>query len=185
MVDFLERIPKPSKLGINQGLTTPTASFLLQELGNPREDYTGECQNPTNPAFKKLVATRDVGPFRATGLIPALESLKAVLADVRNELPELHDSLSSEGMLCCRFRKINGKAVAPPSSHSWGTAIDLKISNVLDRQGDNMTLRGLALLAKFFNAHGWIWGVSFPTEDAMHFEVSREKLKQFRDAGLL
>ncbi len=185
MIDFLERITKPSKLGINQGLTTPTASFLLQELGNPREHYTGDCQPPTNPAFMKLTATRDVGPFRATGLIPALESMKAVMADVKNELPALHDQLSSAGMMCCRLRHIGGKNVEPPSSHSWGTAIDIKIANTLDAQGDNKTLRGLALLAKFFNAHGWVWGAAFPTEDSMHFEVSREKLKLFKDTGLL
>lgn len=185
MVDFLERIPKPSKLGINQGLTTPSAQFLFQEIGTPRSSFSGTCQNPDDPAFKRLVATKSVGPFRATGLKPALDSLALVMADVKAALPDLHAVVSSNGMLCCRLRHIGGKNVEPPSAHSWGTAIDLKIAGETDRQGDNLTLRGLALLAKFFNAHGWVWGAAFPSEDSMHFEVSRERIVAFKQSGVM
>lgn len=184
-MNFLELIPKPSPLGVNQGMTVPSASFLQSLLGNPRDTYTGVCQNPTNVEFKKRVRTQSVGPFKATGLKAALTSLTQVMADVKNEIPELQNQLGSAGMLCCRFRKIGGQVVPPPSSHSWGTAIDLTIGGKLDSQGDNRTFRGLAILAKFFNAHGWTWGVTFPTEDAMHFEVSRERLLLWKDAGLL
>jgi hypothetical protein len=185
MVDFLELIPRPAPGSVNQGLTTPAASFLESLLGNPRETYTGQCQNPTNPSFKKLVATQSVGPFKATGLKVALRSLKQVMADVNNELPTLHALLSSNGMLCCRFRRIGGQVVPPPSAHSWGTAIDLMVDGKTDPQGDKKVMRGLLLLSRFFNARGWVWGATFPVEDAMHFEVSRERLLIWKDSGEL
>jgi len=184
-MSFTELVARPSAGGVNQGIRAPTAAFLEQLLGLPRDDFTGVCQNPTNPDFKRMVLTKSVGPFKATGLKPALASLAEVFTDVKNEIPELHPQLGSAGMLCCRFRKIKGKVVPPPSSHSWGTAIDLTIDKKLDPQGDNKVMRGLALLAKFMNAHMWVWGATFPTEDAMHFEASQELLVRWKDAGLL
>jgi hypothetical protein len=183
IVDFLELIPRPAPGGVNQGLRAPTAAFLEQLLGLPREDFTGQCQPPTVPAFKRLVATSNVGPFSATGLKPALKSLAAIFADVKSEVPELHAILKSNGMLCCRFRHIGGKNVPPPSSHSWGTALDLIVGGKTDVQGDNKVMRGLSILARFFNAHQWVWGATFPTEDSMHFEVSQELLIRWKDAG--
>lgn len=184
-MDYLEKLPRPSRLGVNQGLTSPSAAFMSNLLGDPRDTYTGDCQNPTNPAFKKLVATRQVGPIRATGLKAALDSLGRVLADVEAELPDLHALLGTAGMLCCRHKRINGQVVASPSNHTWGAAIDITVGGVLDVQGDNKTQRGLMILAKYFNAHGWYWGAVFPTEDSMHFEVARETLQKWRDAGLI
>jgi hypothetical protein len=184
-MDYLEKLPKPSKLGVNQGLTSPSASFMEALLGDPRDTYTGDCQDPTNVAFKKLVATRTVGPIRVTGLKAALDSLARVFADVQSEMPDLYALIGTEGMLCCRYKKIKGKVVASPSNHTWGAAVDLKISNVTDEQGDNKTQRGLMILAKYFNAHGWYWGAVFPTEDSMHFEVARETLQKWREQGLI
>jgi hypothetical protein len=185
-VNFLEKLPKPGKASINQGLTSPSAAFMIGLVGDPRTSYTGDCQDPTNPAFKKLVETRSVGPMRVTGLKAALASLDRVFADVKAEFPDLHAAIGSAGMLCCRKKRLGGgKLGATPSNHSFGTAVDLTISGVLDKQGDNFTLRGLLMLAKFFNAHGWVWGVSFPTEDAMHFEAARETLLKWRADGLI
>lgn len=184
-MDYLELIPKPMAGGVNQGIHAPTAGFLEQLLGMPRDSFTGDCQPPNNPSFKKFVATKTVGPFKATGLIPALESLTAVFADVKMAAPDLHAMLKSNGMLCCRFRHIGGRNVPPPSSHSWGTALDLVVGGKTDVQGDNKVMRGLAVLAKFFNAHQWVWGATFPTEDSMHFEVSQELLLRWKDSGRL
>ncbi len=184
-MDYLELIPKPAAGGINQGIHAPSAAFLEQLLGMPRDSFSGECQPPNNPAFKKLVATKNVGPFKATGLTPALASLSAVFADVHAAVPDLYAQLANNGMLCCRFRHIGGKNVPPPSSHSWGTAIDFLLAGKTDIQGDNKVFRGLGVLAKFFNAHQWIWGAAFPTEDSMHFEVSQELLLRWKDSGAL
>jgi hypothetical protein len=184
-VDYLEKLPKPDRAGVNLGLSSPGSAFMIGLLGQPRATYTGACQDPTEARFRALVETRSVGPIRVTGLKVALDSLARVFADVKNELPDLHDKIGSAGMLCCRYKRINGRVVRDPSNHSFGTAVDLKISGVLDAQGDNKTLRGLLILSKYFNAHGWYWGVSFPTEDAMHFEVARETLQRWRDVGWL
>lgn len=185
MADFLELIPLPAPGGVNQGIHAPTAGFLEQLLGMPRDSFTGDCQPPNNPSFKRLVTTASIGPFRVTGLKPAVKSLTEIFTDVKHAQPELHDMLASNGMLCCRFRHIHGKNVPPPSSHSWGTALDLILGGKTDVQGDRKVLRGLAVLAKFFNAHNWVWGATFPQEDAMHFEVSQELLLRWKDTGVL
>lgn len=184
-MDFKERIAKPAKQGINQGLTSPSSSFMTSLLGLPRDSFTGQCQPANDPDYKKLIATRSVGPIRATGLKAALDALALVFKDVANEQPALHAMIGTQGMMCCRFKKIRGKVVADPSNHSWGAAIDLTVGGVLDVQGDNLVQRGLLVLSRYFNAHGWYWGASFPVEDAMHFELSREQLLKMRDAGLL
>jgi len=184
-VDYLEQIPKPARQGINQGLTSPSSSFMISLLGLPRPDLTGTCQPPTDTAFKKRVETRKVGPIKVTGLSVALDALDRVLADVRSELPDLYALIGTEGMMCCRYKKIKGKVVKDPSNHTWGTAVDLTLGEVLDTQGDDKVQRGLLILSRYFNAHGWYWGAAFPTEDAMHFEVSREQLVKWQDAGLL
>jgi hypothetical protein len=184
-VNYLEQIPKPARQGINQGLTSPSSSFMTSLLGLPRPDLTGNCQPPTDPAFKKRVETRMVGPIKVTGLSVALDALDRVLADVKNELPDLYALIGAEGMMCCRYKKIRGKVVKDPSNHTWGTAVDLTLGKVLDTQGDDKVQRGLLILSRYFNAHGWYWGAAFPTEDAMHFEVSREQLVKWQDAGLL
>nr|AVE20891.1 (acyl-carrier-protein) S-malonyltransferase [Pseudomonas aeruginosa] len=54
-----------------------------------------------------------------------------------------------------------------------------------EKQGDNKVQRGLLILANYFNAAGWYWGAAFPTEDGMHFEVSRGLLAQWKKDGLI
>jgi D-alanyl-D-alanine carboxypeptidase len=184
-MNFLELIPLPPKTGVNQGIHAPSAAFLEQLLGMPRDSFTGDCQPPNNPSFKRLVTMANVGPMKVTGLKPAVKSLSEIFTDVKQSFPELHDMLKSNGMLCCRFRHIHGKNVPPPSSHSWGTALDVLVGGKTDVQGDNKVLRGLSILAKVFNAHQWVWGATFPQEDAMHFEVSQELLLRWKDMGLL
>ena len=126
-----------------------------------------------------------MGPIRVTGLKVALDSLAQVLEDVRREVPDLHALIGTAGMVCCRYKKIRGQIVREPSNHSWGAAIDLTIGGRLDAQGDNRVQRGLLILSRYFNTHGWYWGAAFPTEDAMHFEVSRELLLKWRNDGVL
>lgn len=135
-----------------------------------------------------LLATRNVGPFKATGLRPALRSLQEVLARVQLEVPDLYALLKSSGMLCSRFTKIrqpDGSMRIGPgiSNHSWGAAIDINLGGHLDAQGNGKTQRGLLILSTYFNAAGWYWGAAFPVEDAMHFEASRSLLARWKQAG--
>jgi hypothetical protein len=185
-MDFTELLPKPDPATVNIGLKSPSLSFISSLLGNPRETYSGECQPVTNARLKAKTVTRSVGPFRVTGHAAAVDSLKATLDQVKLEIPELHARLGTAGMLCARkIKRKDGTLGKNPSNHSWGMAVDIKISGKLDPHGDNTTQRGLLILARYMNAAGWYWGVAFPTEDAMHFEASTTLLQKWRDAGLL
>lgn len=189
MTNYLELIPKPKASTVNVGLTSPKLSTLRSLLGEPRESYTGTCQPITGP-FRSRVVTRSVGPFRCTGIDVAMDALKEILAAVRKEVPDLYAVLGTAGMACARrvkLRQRDGsiKLGKNPSNHSWGLAVDIKLDGALDRQGDDKCYRGLLILSRYFNAAGWYWGVSFPTEDAMHFEVAEATLRRWRKEGYL
>ena len=168
--------------GINSGVSSAKQATMLSLLGSPRKNFNEHCQEVTHPKLKPLIVTGDVGPFRATGLKPALESLKKVFADVKAEKPALHSAVGSAGMLCARLVRGSQHSI---SNHSWGTAIDLTIDGKLDSRGDGTVFKGLVEIFPFFNKHGWFWGAGFRTEDGMHFEVSDGKIREWAKNGLL
>lgn len=165
---------------VNVGLICPTPDYLTELLGKPRDVYSPTCQSVSNKTLAALIQTANVGPFSVTGLRPAVESLKAVMSEVRQSQPEVYNKLGTAGMLCCRYQRGSNKI----SSHSWGTAIDLKLDGKLDVRGNKKVHYGLTLIAPIFNRHGWFWGAAFRTEDAMHFEIGKGKLEQWKRAGL-
>ena len=164
----------------NDGLTVATPSFLQQLIGLPREGLTDDCQSATNSKLKGLLVTEDVGPIKARMMRPALVSLRQVFANVQIFEPELYARIKSSGSLC--VRRIRG-SIRSASSHAYGLALDINIDGKLDTLADGKTQLGLILLADFFKKEGWIWGAGFSREDSMHFEVSREKLQQWRRLG--
>lgn len=166
---------------VNRGLQGPTSGLMKQMLGVPSTKLDPNCGPLTNKKLAARMVTDSVGPFRVTGFDLAVKSLKVVMADIGKKYPDM--KLTSAGMLCCRL--VRGTKVGSISNHSWGTAIDLKISGVLDERGDGKVQSGLKLIAPIFNKHGWYWGAHFSTEDGMHFEISVQKLNAWRKAGLL
>jgi putative peptidoglycan binding protein/D-alanyl-D-alanine carboxypeptidase-like protein len=172
-------IPIPENT--NPGLHAAKQMTMLSLLGNPRGHYNDDCQPVTNPGLRGLIVTADVGPFRVAGLEPAVRSLAKVLAEIREKEREVHDSLGSSGMLCARLVRGSQTSI---SNHSWGTAIDLNLNGDLDHRGDRKVQVGLARIAPIFNSHGWYWGAGFPTEDAMHFELSDEKIRELHASGI-
>lgn len=166
--------------GINHGLNAARQITMLSLLGNPRGNYDQVCRPITHPTLKDLVVTKSVGNFRVTGLSPAVDSLIEVVADIKNEKPEVFDALGTAGMLCARHVRGSNSSI---SNHSWGMAVDLNLNGILDTRGDKMTQRGLAEIAPIFNRHKWYWGAGFPTEDAMHFEISDQKVRELHAAG--
>lgn len=171
-------IPK----GVNAGLNSARQATMRAVLGEPRSSYSQQCQGITNPVLAKLVEYgRPVGPFKASGLKPALDSITKVFADIKAEQPEVYAALGTAGMLC--VRNIRGSATGI-SNHSWGTAIDITLSGVLDRYGDGKVQYGLTLIAPIFNRHGWYWGVAFGKEDGMHFEASEQLIRGWASQGL-
>jgi hypothetical protein len=167
---------------LNGSLRGARNATMLALIGNPRGSYDHECRLPTNGRMLALMRTADFGPFRATGLAPAVETLTHILADIRAEAPEIHDALGSAGMLCCRLVRGSRSAI---SNHSWVTAIDLTVGGRLDRRGDGRALRALAAIHPIFNRHGFYWGAAFRTEDAMHFEASDQLVRRWAADGRL
>lgn len=167
---------------VNEKLTTATPSFLEGMLGRPREVLTDDCEPMTNETLKAMLVVEDVGPIRVQMLKPAVESMRRVFDKVRSVDEDLYNRISTAGSLC--VRRIRGSQ-ASLSSHAFGLSVDLNIDGHLDTLGDGKTQLGLTILADFFEAEGWIWGAGFGREDSMHFEVSREKLEEWRSAGLL
>jgi hypothetical protein len=166
--------------GINPGVSSAKQTTMLSALGNPRGDYDDTCREVTQPRMRDLISTRDVGPFRARGLAPALEALTAIFAEIKLEQAEVYAGLGTAGMLCARLVRGSTSAI---SNHSWGTAIDLTLDGVLDRRGDDRVQIGLTRMAPIFNRHGWFWGAGFRTEDAMHFEASDELIRRWHAGG--
>ena len=167
---------------INEGLNAARQITMISLLGNPRGgDYDQTCRPITNAQLRRLVVTKDVGPFRVTALSPAVDALEKVLKDVHDEQREVFGGLGTAGMLCARF--VRGSRVSI-SNHSWGTAIDLNLNGQLDNPGNGRTQRGLALIAPIFNRHGWYWGATFPREDSMHFELSDQKIRELHASGV-
>ena len=172
---LLRPVPRPAAGSINIGLVAVNNNFMLARLGQPLRSggYTSLCQTPTDPRLRRNLVTDTVGPFRVTGLVPAVLSLKEVMADIAAEQPAVYRALGTAGMLCCRLVRGSASAI---SNHSWGTAIDLTLEGVLDAYGDDKVQHGLTLIAPIFNRHGWYWGAAFGKEDGMHFEGSRAKI---------
>jgi hypothetical protein len=169
-------LPRPDRATMNVGLASVNSSFMVQTLGNPRSSYSTDCQPMENATLRRHVTTENVGPFRVTGLRPAVESLRNVMSQIQRDQPAVYTALGTAGMLCCRYVRGSTSSI---SNHSWGTAIDLTLNGVLDRRGNDQVQLGLTLIAPIFNAHGWYWGAAFRTEDAMHFEVGRALISQW------
>jgi peptidoglycan hydrolase-like protein with peptidoglycan-binding domain len=169
-------LPKPKHGAVNIGLQAVNNAYMLKVLGNPREDYSEDCQPVTDAKLKRNITVASVGPFKVQGLSLAISSLALVMGDVRREWPAVYAALGTAGMLCCRYQR-NSKTQI--SNHSWGTAVDLTINGILDQRGDNMVQTGLSLIAPTFNKHGWCWGATFATEDAMHFEAGKALIESW------
>lgn len=169
-------VDAPVRSAINGGLTAVSNSVMTQLLGEPRDSYSADCQPLTNARLRRNVTSASVGPFRVTGLAPAVRSLGEVMAEIQRMRPEVYRTMGTAGMLCCRYVRGSTKSI---SNHSWGTAIDLTLNGVLDRRGDGKVQHGLTLIAPIFNRFGWYWGATFPTEDGMHFEASRDLVTQW------
>jgi hypothetical protein len=175
-------VPLPAPGTINVGLASAGNPYMLQKFGHPltAQNYSSLCQTPTNPKLRRNLVLDTIGPFRVTGLLPAVLSLKAVMIDIAAAHPDVYSALGTAGMLCCRLQRGSSSAI---SNHSFGTAIDLTLDGELDTYGDGKVQYGLTLIAPIFNRHGWYWGAAFGKEDGMHFEGGKALIEQWA-AGL-
>jgi hypothetical protein len=173
---YARRAPVPPRANDNQ-VRPARQSTMLNTFGEPRSELSVHCSTVTNNALlSRMVFNENLVRFKVNGLKPAVDSLRCVLNDVLIEEPELYVRLSSAGMLCVRAVRGSTKNW---SNHSWGTAIDVKIDNMLDPYGDGNCQFGLLCAARLFNRHGWYWGAEFSREDAMHFEAGEELVRSW------
>ena len=174
--------------------TSPINSFMLDLLGEPRKnkDYTEYDKGLDNLEIEKLQVCEDVGPFWVTGLALAVQSLKAIMADIDSTYPDIYSRIGTVGMRSVRY--MAGKKTI--SNHAWGCAIDLTIDGLLDPFRDDQTQHGLLLISPIFTTHRWVWGGLYKPkmtesgqlqtrEDSMHFEVSKELLVGWATLGYL
>jgi hypothetical protein len=178
-VDYKATVPIPS--GINSGLSFASQTTMLADLGNPGTPDPG-C-GPVSAALQPLMKTASVGPFRVTGLGPAVDALARVFSAVQSAKPDLYAVLGTAGMLCVRY--VRG-STTNFSNHAWGTAIDMTIGGVLTQRGSTTVTQGLVDLAPFMAAESFFWGAGFsPTPDGMHFEASNELITQWKADGTI
>lgn len=182
MSELSDRVPIPPKDTTNIGLSPARETTMLKKLGRPGE-LTANCSDPSGAFKKRLKFGVDVGPFKVSGLDFAVESLRQILAEVQQQLPDVFNAVKSDGMLCVRHRR---KSPLLFSNHSWGTAIDLFFGSGAVPQGVHLTQRGNLLLFPFFNRHGWFWGAEFSGDfvDSMHFELAEETILKLPDSPL-
>lgn len=188
MSRFGELVDLDAITPINVGLTSASEETMISLLGRPHDVDSTKCNNAkASDTVNRLTVLEDVGPFRVTGIKPAVDSLRTVFAEAKVKEPDLWAALGSEGMLCVRLRKpTSGKPSTKLSNHSWGTALDIKVDDVADGTRDRKIQRGIAILIPIFNRQGWFAGAGFATaEDDMHFEVATETLHIWARNGQL
>jgi hypothetical protein len=172
-VDYKQMVAIPS--GINVGVSAGSQATMMSALGNPGTPLDS-CGTPS-AGLQRLMKTASVGPFRVTGLAPAVDALTRVFAAVKSAKPDLYALLGTAGMLCVRH--VRG-STTNFSNHSWGTAIDMTIGGQLTPRGSTTVQQGLVDLAPFMQAEQFFWGAAFPTPDGMHFEASNELIAEWK-----
>ena len=177
-VDYSVMVAIPA--GINSGLTAIDPAAMIAALGNPGTPDPG-C-GPSSAALQKLMKTASVGPFRVTGLGPAVDALTRVFAAVQSAEPALYALLGTQGMLCVRY--VRG-STTNFSNHAWGTAVDLTIGGVLTARGSSTVSQGLLSLCPYMHAEQFFWGAGFPTPDGMHYEASAELIAAWKANGTI
>jgi hypothetical protein len=186
MTDYSKLVSISTITPFNVGLHSATEADMISALGRPQMPLTTKCQNDrASDAVGKLQTTASVGPFRVTGIQPAVASLKTIFMQVKTDKPDLYSVLRSAGMLCVRLRKpTSGIPSTKISNHAWGTAVDLNIQghDPVGNTGTQVPL-GIAILVPYFNRAGWYSGISF--HDDMHFEVASETIHKWQVDGSL
>jgi D-alanyl-D-alanine carboxypeptidase len=169
------QIPIPPSSSFNINLSSADEATMLRLLGVPGRK-SDNC-SPVTGTFKARIVTKDVGPFRVTGLDAAVDLLKAAFDEAAQQIPDVVAAVKTAGMLCVRHKRNNPNSF---SNHSWGTAIDIFFGTDVVPQGVKKTHRGCLLLVPFFNGQGLFWGGGFTgsSVDSMHFEVSKETMQR-------
>lgn len=176
-------IPAPARNSINTGLSAAKPATLINIFG-PLSGLTADGDGEVkNTKIKSLLVTQSVGPFRVTGIRPAVESLREIFAEVKAAHPDLYKIVGTAGMLCYRY--VRGSH-STPSNHAAGTAIDLTVGGILSPQGATHIPSGLLVLYGYFHRHKFFAGMGYNgLIDPMHWEASDQLLKEWHSKGII
>lgn len=179
--ELRKQVPRPDPDWFNSGLVCPTSDWMVEMFGIPGR-LTTDCSPVTNKRLLALIVTESVGPFRVTGLKPAVAGLRHVFEDVMTAgRRDLYNYVETDGMLCCRALR----GTHHYSNHSFGTAVDLDYGPG-EEMGDGTVQQGLLDLYPFFHKRQWYAGLGYHgREDAMHFEASEELIQTWERLGML
>jgi peptidoglycan hydrolase-like protein with peptidoglycan-binding domain len=184
MTDYSKRVKIPPYSSFNHGLSPAHQQTMLEIFGRPGA-FSEKCSIVTNQKLQSLIQTRNVGPFRVTGLAKLLDDLEQIFSQVRSEKSDVYSQVRSDGMICCRAVRGSTKNF---SNHSWGSAIDIRFGEESEEMGDGTMHLGTGELAPYYNARGWYWGAGFgetnpSREDSMHFEASDQLIRKLYGGG--
>lgn len=172
-------VPTPSRIAMNTGLS-PARPATLRAIFGDFPQLGDDCGSVHNALIKRLLVTQDVGPFRVTGIKPAVESLREVLDEVKVAHPDLWQVLGTAGMMC--YRHVRGRSA--PSNHASGTAIDLRVAGILPPFNSPTVPSGALVLYGYFHRAGWFWAAGYNGRtDPMHWEVADQTLRAWHKAG--
>lgn len=182
---YTHLVPTPNRRSMNSGLSAAKVSTLKSIFG-AFPDLPENCGENRNPKIRALLETRNVGPFRVTGIRPALDSLERIFAAVKRDHPDLYKIVGTAGMHC--YRRVRGAST--PSNHCAGTAIDLTVNGVLppmdfSPESPELIPNGFLVLYSYFHREGWFWAAGYAGGhvDAMHFEAADETLWRWYHDG--
>jgi hypothetical protein len=177
-------VPTPNRRSINSGLSAAKVS-TLKELFGPFPDLPTDCGKNRNAKISAMLEVRNVGPFRVTGIKPALDSLERIFAGVKRDHPDLYKIVGTAGMHC--YRRVRGGY--SPSNHCAGTAIDITVNGVLPEmdttpETPELIPNGFLILYGYFYREGWLWAAGYAGRvDAMHWEVADQTLRKWAENG--
>lgn len=181
-MSYKTMVPCPARTSMNTGLN-PARVATLKAVFGEFPHLGSECGSVKNKKVAAMLETRNVGPFRATGIKPALDDLEAIFAEIKFAHPDLYAMLGTAGMTC--YRCVRGYPGAP-SNHAAGTAIDMTVGGVLTEFDADEVPAGLIVLYGYFHRYKWYWGAGYNgRRDGMHFEVSDERLRDWDAKGVI
>lgn len=184
---YTHLVPTPSRKSMNSGLSAAKVTTLTNIFGafpSLPENCSGSSKNPH---VARLLETRNVGPFRCTGIKPFLDALTRAFAKLKAAHPILHSMIGTEGAFC--YRAVRGTR-SKPSNHSAGTAIDLKVNGFLppmdySPESPDMIPNGFVIMYGYLHEEGIFWAAGYKGDrlDTMHFEAADETLKKWDEEG--
>lgn len=176
-----QSIPQIDRRRINGALAPLRNVSALTLLGAPRGSFGNDCQDVSNPDLRDQMEATDLGPFRVTGLRPAVAALRAALQEAACLQPRLFERIGLHRMLCARLSRRSSVVISP---HAWGLAVDLTLDGQTDPDPD-VVLCGLFDLARVLQRHGFYWGAAFTRAEPLHFEISDQLLRRWGRDGRL